>query len=208
ATVGLAVFQLRGGQALTFGRGEFLVLGCAVAFAGHILLTERFARDVDPVRFAAAQCALTALAATGWAFAIELRHGWPPAPSARLCWSAAFCAVAATTVSFLVQTVAQRRTPATHVALIFASEPVFAALASWLWFGETIGPAMLAGGALILAGMVCAELGPHLRLGRRVPADQRASASRPGPPVNEASSAAAGGRGTARWTMRRRRPNR
>ena len=43
-------------------------------------------------------------------------------------------------------------------ALIFCLEPVFAALASWVWFGERLSALQWVGGGLILAGMVLAEL--------------------------------------------------
>jgi drug/metabolite transporter (DMT)-like permease len=59
-----------------------------------------------------------------------------------------------------VQTVAQRFTTATHTALIFVTEPVFAALGSFVLIGERLTPAQLLGGALILGGMLAAELGP------------------------------------------------
>ena len=46
----------------------------------------------------------------------------------------------------------------THTALIFAAEPVFAALFSFLLIGEALGPRQLLGCGLILAGMLAAEL--------------------------------------------------
>jgi drug/metabolite transporter (DMT)-like permease len=58
---------------------------------------------------------------------------------------------------------AQRFTTATHTALIFSTEPVFAALASFFLVGERLGPRQLLGGTLILAGMLTAELGPSLK---------------------------------------------
>lgn len=61
---------------------------------------------------------------------------------------------------------AKYTTPA-HVALIFAMEPVFAALTAYLWAGERLSPSAWLGGAAILAGMIFAEL-PSMRLwGRR-----------------------------------------
>jgi drug/metabolite transporter (DMT)-like permease len=84
----------------------------------------------------------------------------PGPPSAQVWFAAAFTGLFATAVAFGVQTVAQRLTTATHTALIFAAEPVFAALFSFLLIGEVLGPRQLVGCGLILAGMVAAELGP------------------------------------------------
>jgi drug/metabolite transporter (DMT)-like permease len=84
-------------------------------------------------------------------------------------FAAAFTGLFATVIAFGVQTVAQRFTSATHTALIFATEPVFAAIFSVLLTGEALGPKELLGCALILAGMLVAEVLP---LGRRAPAAQ------------------------------------
>jgi drug/metabolite transporter (DMT)-like permease len=64
-----------------------------------------------------------------------------------------------------VQTWVTRLASPTRVALIAALEPVFAAVGGW-WIAETITLHVINGGALILMGMVTAELG-HLLRGRR-----------------------------------------
>ncbi len=63
-----------------------------------------------------------------------------------------------TTGAFFVQNWGQRHTTATRAALIFALEPVFAALFSNLLGGERLGVELLAGGGLIVAGVVVSEL--------------------------------------------------
>jgi drug/metabolite transporter (DMT)-like permease len=61
-----------------------------------------------------------------------------------------------------VQTWVTRTASPTRVALIAALEPVFAAIGGW-WIGELITPRIIIGGALIMAGMLLAELGYLLR---------------------------------------------
>ena len=78
----------------------------------------------------------------------------------QVLFAAAFTGLFATSLAFGVQTVAQRFTSSTHTALIFAAEPVFAALFSFLLIGEVLGPRQLLGCGLILAGMVVAEMRP------------------------------------------------
>ncbi|MEZ5966013.1 MAG: DMT family transporter [Planctomycetota bacterium] len=169
ASVGLAVLCLGGGGGADspgFGTGEALVLLCAVSFAGQILLTDRQARRVDPIWFTFSQCAVTAVGATIAACVFEARvHGWP-AFDVGVFGAAAFCGVVGSTVSFTAQTMAQRITPATHVALIFASEPVFGALFAHALLREELTASMLGGAGLILAGIGCSEVGALLR-GRR-----------------------------------------
>jgi drug/metabolite transporter (DMT)-like permease len=76
----------------------------------------------------------------------------------RLAVAILVTAVLATGVAFSVQNWAQQYTPAAHTALIFALEPVFAALSSWLVMGERFGVRVLLGSGLILAGMVVSEI--------------------------------------------------
>ena len=68
-------------------------------------------------------------------------------------------AVFATGFAFSVQNWAQQYTPAAHTALIFALEPVFAAITSRVVLGERLGIKALLGAALVLCGMIVSELG-------------------------------------------------
>jgi drug/metabolite transporter (DMT)-like permease len=73
-------------------------------------------------------------------------------------------AVFATGAAFLIQTKFQKYTTATRVALIFAMEPVFAAITGYFWAGDRLSYSAAAGYLLIFAGMVIAELpGIHLK---------------------------------------------
>lgn len=67
-------------------------------------------------------------------------------------------AVLATAVAFSVQVWAQQYTTTTHTAILFSLEPVFAAITSYLVLRERLGGRALCGAALILAGILLAEL--------------------------------------------------
>lgn len=47
--------------------------------------------------------------------------------------------------------------PATRAAITAMIEPVAATVVAWVWLGETLGAAQLAGGALVLSGIVLAQ---------------------------------------------------
>src|SRR5262249_43070125 len=66
--------------------------------------------------------------------------------------------VLGTAVGFTVQAWAQQFTPATHTALIFTLEPVFAWLTSFLYLKENLGLRAGLGALLILAGVLVSEL--------------------------------------------------
>ncbi|MNP50334.1 EamA-like transporter family protein [compost metagenome] len=70
----------------------------------------------------------------------------------------------ATAFAFWAQTYCQRYTTATHTAIIFASEPVFTAIAAVVLGGETLGVQTWIGGILILSGILLAELKGQTKL--------------------------------------------
>jgi drug/metabolite transporter (DMT)-like permease len=153
ATVGLALLSLQAD--LSISRGDLLVLGCAVAFAAHILLVGRYAPGWPPLRLALVQIATVAVLSGAAALLLERPVPWPPS---NVWFAAAFTGLLATALAFFVQSRAQQATSPTHTALIFAAEPVFAGLFSFLLIGETLGPRQILGSALIVAGMLVSEL--------------------------------------------------
>jgi drug/metabolite transporter (DMT)-like permease len=70
----------------------------------------------------------------------------------------------------------QRFTSAVHTALIFTLEPVFAAIFSVWLQGDRLGATGMTGGALIVLGMVLAEVGPQIRMWLVRRSDRAASA--------------------------------
>jgi drug/metabolite transporter (DMT)-like permease len=88
------------------------------------------------------------------ALLLERPIGWPPG---NVWFAAAFTGLLATALAFFVQSRAQQATSPTHTALIFAAEPVFAGLFSFLLIGEVLGLRQILGSALIVAGMLVSE---------------------------------------------------
>ena len=141
----------------TSGRmlGDALVLACAVIYAFHIVGVSHFTARFDPMVLNAIQLLVVAVLAALVGLAWE-RPGGHPQPSV---WAAAaFLGLVATALVLAVWLHSQRHTTATHAALIFSLEPVFAALFSWLWTGEAITTAIWLGGGLMVLGIVVAEM--------------------------------------------------
>jgi drug/metabolite transporter (DMT)-like permease len=156
AAVGLALLSL---QRLEVRRGDALVLGCAFAFAAHILLLGRYAPRLDTYRLAVVQLATAGLLALAWAGVA----GDLVVPASADVWVAlAITSVAASAGAFLIQTRAQREVSPTRTAVIFTMEPVFAGLFGFLLAGEHLSGRGWLGAGLILAGMLTAELGGRL----------------------------------------------
>ena len=156
ATVGMALLTLPPGQ-LRIGLGDSLTAGCAVAFAVHIVAVGHYSPRIGVESLSLIQVATAALLglATFW---------WEEAP--RVKWTLEFMlalavtALLATALAFTLQAWAQKHTTATHTALVFALEPVFAWLTSYLVAGETLTGPGVAGAALILGGILMVGLKP------------------------------------------------
>ncbi|MBM4467240.1 MAG: DMT family transporter [Chloroflexi bacterium] len=152
ATVGLTLLSLRGD--FTAAQGDLLVLMCAFAFAAHIVAVGKFTAEIDTLTLTALQIAAV-VAASAVVCLITERPSFD-IPTGVL-GIATFTGVVATALVLFLQTWAQRLTTPTHTALIFSTEPVFAALFGYLLANEHLGARALAGCGLILAGMVIAE---------------------------------------------------
>jgi drug/metabolite transporter (DMT)-like permease len=139
---------------LTVNRGDVYTLIGSLSFAVHIVLVGVYTRrhpfrQLVPVQI----LAVGLLALVILPFDRGRFVNWTP----RLGLAVAITAVLATAFAFSVQNWAQQYTPAAHTALIFALEPVFAALTSRVVLGERLGGKMIVGGVLVLAGMLVSE---------------------------------------------------
>jgi len=177
ASVGFLLLTFpRGGGALN--RGDFLVTACGVVFAFYIVEIGERTASHDSLRLTFVQMATVALSAGVLRLLLKspILSGWPEvAAEARavawhgtFLWSVLYLGSIGAVGTFLAQTWAQRHMSATHAAILFALEPVAAALlAAWL-LGERLGSRGFAGGALVLAGIVASELKLRRRSESRV----------------------------------------
>lgn len=135
-------------------RGDVLTLAGASAFAFYIVWVGIYAGKYSFVELAPAQILLVGLLAyLALPFDPTRRFNL----SAGLVAAIVVTALFATAFAFAVQNWAQRYIPASHAALIFALEPVFAALTSFCVLGEHFGGRVLLGSGLVLAGIIVSE---------------------------------------------------
>jgi drug/metabolite transporter (DMT)-like permease len=136
-------------------RGDLLTLFGAMAFAAHIVLVGNYTRRFSFLHLAPGQILVVGIIAT---LAVPVGPSWTLHWTGRLVFAIAATAIFATAFAFGAQMWAQQYTPPAHTALIFALEPVFAALTSRVVTKEHMGGKVLLGSALILAGMIISEM--------------------------------------------------
>lgn len=154
ATLGLALLTLNQGLA-NINLGDVLVLGGALCFGLHIVMVSKYAPNNDSALLAIIQILTVAVASLGFGVATE---PFPQGLSKDVWVALMITAIPATALAYLIQNSVQKYTSPTHTAIIFATEPVFAALAAFLYLGDLLTGQQLFGCGLILAGMLVAEL--------------------------------------------------
>ena len=160
AFVGLYFLAVPSSGLSALNGGDLLVLACAFMFALHVISIGHYSSRYSPGALTLIQVAVTALFTTLCVplfalFGIEQpRVMW----TRGLILAVVTTGIFATAVAFSVQVWAQQYTSANHAAIIFTLEPVFAGLTSFFFYHERLSARSLVGAALILGGILIAEL--------------------------------------------------
>ncbi len=141
-------------------RGDLLTFFGAVLFALHIIFVSHYSPRHSVMALTLLQVAVTAvLCAVFVPLAALAGIERPRIDASPAFFFALFVTVIlATVIAFLIHIWAQRHTSATHTALVFSLEPVFASITSFAVLGERLTGRGFAGAALILGGILVAEL--------------------------------------------------
>lgn len=141
--------------------GIALQVGSSISYACHVLLISRLGRGRPALPFCFVQLVVVALMGT---LAVGLDGGMATESIGAASWSAAlileiaYLGLLATGLGIAVQSIVQPRISPMHVALLFATQPMFAAICGWLFLGDVMTSLQLAGGATIVAGIVITSL--------------------------------------------------
>ena len=155
--------------------GDLLTLVATTLFAAHITLMSAYAREIDVRQltvlqiscaailfvvvwliFQALGASLSANSLPGFISREVMRLAWTP----RVVWQLVYLASVATVFTFLLWTWGQARVSATHAAIIFSLEPVFATIFAVAARGskEWMGNRGNLGAILIFAGVIISEI--------------------------------------------------
>ncbi|MDD4776500.1 MAG: DMT family transporter [Syntrophomonas sp.] len=154
ATIGLFLLSVPWGS-FNLAYGDFLVLIGAFGFALHIIYVDRHSHRHNAMAITGVQVLFVGLVCLGLGLTCE---PWPSHFTFNALLAIVITAVFATALAFLAQNYLQRFSTPTDFAVVLASEPVFAALAGYLWAGERLSRQAQIGAALILAAMLLAIL--------------------------------------------------
>lgn len=155
ALVGLYILSI--GAGFTFAPGDLLEFMGAFFWAAHILVIAKAVSHVDAVELSIGQFATCSVLSLVAALMFE--------PNAFAGTRAALIPILygglmSTGVAYTLQVVAQRKAHPAHASIILSMEALFAAVGGVLFLHEPVTARLLAGGSLMLAGMIYSQLEP------------------------------------------------
>lgn len=153
--VGVALLTLN--ETLRPALGDVICLLVPLFYAVDILLTEKAVTkpEVDPVALGVCELAVVAVVMLLGSLIFEA----PSFPRSGTVWaSVLFLGLFCSGICFVIQSVEQQYTTASHAGLIFTLEPVFSAVFAFFLLDETLSLRGYIGAALMLASLVLMEL--------------------------------------------------
>ena len=148
--IGVGMMCLSG--RLTLNKGDLVCIGSAFFYAFQMLYTERYAEKHDPVVLGTFQLIFVAFYGFIFSFIFEDSFRLPVSVAGwgQLLYLALGCGA----LGFILQTAAEKLSSAGHSTIIYASQPVFVALFSFLLLGEPISLRQIAGIAIVFIGVL------------------------------------------------------
>ena len=135
AFAGLYFLSINPQDLTAINRGDVLTFICAIFFAFHILLIERFSPEVDPIKLSAMQFLTSG---TISAVLMVLFENPTPEGIRSVIGPLLYSGVMSCGIAYTFQIIGQSRTEATAASLIMSLEAVFAVIAAWIILHERL----------------------------------------------------------------------
>ncbi|MEG2322819.1 MAG: DMT family transporter [Anaerovoracaceae bacterium] len=153
AVVGLYLLCISDG--FSIGKGDLLVIACAVVFSIHILIIDHFSPKVDGVTMSCIQFFVCGIISIVPMFALET----PNLASIMECWlPICYAGILSCGVAYTLQIVAQKNTDPTIASLLLSLESVFAVIAGVIILHEHISSKELMGCAIMFIAIILAQV--------------------------------------------------
>ncbi|MBR7088645.1 MAG: DMT family transporter [Mogibacterium sp.] len=148
--IGVGLMCLSGN--FTLNKGDLVCIMSAFFYSFQMLYTERYAKQHDPIVLGTFQ--LIFVAVYGFIFAFLLEDSFHLPVSAAGWGQLLYLALGCGALGFILQTSAEKLSSAGHTTLIYASQPVFVAVFSFLMLGEPIIFRQVIGIILVFIGVL------------------------------------------------------
>ncbi len=136
-------------------RGDLWIMSCAVVFAGHILVSDKYANKADPIKMSLIQFVVCSVLGSALAFGLETPT-WEALTDARV--AILYCGILSAGVGYTLQIFGQKNVKPAAASLIMSMESVFAVLSGWLILHESLTGRELAGCAVMFVSILLIEI--------------------------------------------------
>lgn len=160
--VGMYFLCVGASKNFSIGKGELLAIGCAIAYAIHILVIDKFGQEIDSVVLSCGQFFITGVISCILMFIFEK-------PSLESIFNAAipilYSGVLSSGLGFTFQIIGQKYTDPTIAAMLLCLESVFAVLFAFIIPPhETLQTVEYIGCIIIFAAIIIAQINPPKKL--------------------------------------------
>lgn len=155
AVIGLYILSV--GAGFTMAPGDILELIGAFFWAGHILLINRLVSRMEALEIAIGQFATCSILSFVAAVLYEPHLFEGLIPAALPILYGGFLSIG---VAYTLQIVAQKDAHPAHASIILSMEALFAGIGGVLFLKEPLSLRLVAGGILMLVGMIISQLEP------------------------------------------------
>ncbi len=143
------------GSGFTFGHGQMITLICAVIFAVHILLIDKFSPHTDGVKLSCTQFFVAGILGCIMMFIFE-KPEWSAISS---CWlEIGYAGIMSCGVAYTLQIIGQKYADPTSASILMSLESVFSALAGWVLLGQSLSVPQIAGCVLMFSAIILVQL--------------------------------------------------
>ena len=149
ALIGIMLLTLD--KNLEFHIGDILCLICSLLFSFHVLITERFVKNNNPITLGVLQFGGVALLS----FLVQYPIEKFTLPKNEKFWiSLMILSVFCTALAYIIQTVSQKKLSSTLIGLILSLEPIFSGIFGYFILNEYLSPQQYIGAFLLLISVI------------------------------------------------------
>lgn len=149
ALIGIMLLTLD--KNLEFHIGDILCLICSLLFSFHVLITERFVKNNNPITLGVLQFGGVALLSFLVQYPIEK---FTLTKNEKFWISLMILSVFCTALAYIIQTVSQKKLSSTLIGLILSLEPIFSGIFGYFILNEYLSPQQYIGAFLLLISII------------------------------------------------------
>ena len=155
AVVGIFMLCIKPGVGFSFGFGELLLLVGAFFWTAHVVIVDRFGKDLRSLHFCFGQF----LVCSVWCVLLMALFEMPTIEGIRAAAiPILYAGVLSVGVAYTLQVIGQKRADPTFASIVFSTESVFSAVGGVIFGIDSISFVGYVGCGLIFAGIVISQL--------------------------------------------------